>query len=415
MKQAIFQGRGVGGNTFLVVSLLILLILTVFSSFILYSNYAVLPFYVVWLAAVATYRGRLSKDEKTFTIVSFVYLVLVFSYILLGYSSIDTLGLVVISSWIMAGIVSIYTMKLFNSRELSVVFYAMFIMLLILMLIYTGQGREIRAAGDEYWAKDVANAWYGSLLMLLSGLSLIVILNIKRLFPRLIALLVLFLTLYINIFVLQRGTNVIMTLAEMGLILFFIIKNKTTVISLSVVFGIFLVIVFSSDNLILFFDWLAQNIPSDRLADRFNQISLALVYEDMEASSGSMASRSELMNISWNTFTSSFGHILFGAGEHAGNNNIIGHHSFILDTLASYGIIGGALLFLFFKKQYQIIMSNLDRKRDWALYMQCSVVFLFYILRNFYGKVAFGLVNYVILLFFPLCFQVINYYKNKKK
>ncbi|MBQ6437488.1 MAG: hypothetical protein IJK20_03450 [Bacteroidales bacterium] len=414
MKQAFFQSRGVGGNKFLLVSFLVLLILTVFSKFVLYSSYAVLPFYVIWLACVATYRGRLSKDEKAFIIASFVLLAQIFIYRLVGYSSIETLGLAVIFNWIMAGVVSIYAIKLFSEREVSTAYFVMALSLFILMIIFTRQGRAIRAAGDEYWAKDVADAWYGSLLMLLSGLSLIVFLNVKKVLPRFLSILVLVLTLYVNIFVLQRGTNVIMTLAEIGLILFFIIKQKTTVISLTVVFVVFLVIAFSSDYLILFFDWLAQISPSDRLAYRFNQISMALMYEDIEASTGSMAARSELMSISWNTFTSSFEHFVFGAGEHAGNDNVIGHHSFILDTLASYGVLGGFLIFVYFKKQYQIIMSCLDRKKEWALFMQCTVVFLFYVLRNFYGQVAYALVNYVILMFFPLTFQIINYYKSHR-
>ena len=168
---------------------------------------------------------------------------------------------------------------------------------------------------------------------------------------------------------------------------------------------------FSSENLIRITNWLADVSPSDRVSDRFSQISMAIAYEDVAANRGSLSGRNELMALSWNTFTSSFSHILFGAGEHAEDDTVIGHHSFILDTLACYGIVGGSILFFYFKKQYQIFMSYLDRKKNWALYMQCAIVFMFYVFRNFYGQVAYALVNFVFLLFFPLTFKLIKYYK----
>ena len=356
----------------------------------------------------------MAKDEITFVKVSFFLLAIIFFYALIGYSSINSLELIVYFNWIMAGVIAVYTMRLFSGHELNTIYYVLFISLLILMFVYTIEGAEIRAVGDALEAKDVAQAWYGSLLMLFSGLSLIVVLNVKKKLLQVISLLIIFMALYINVFVLQRGTNVIMTMAEMAMILVFLFKKKSVVITISVIFAILLGFAFFSDNLIRFCDWLAQVSPSDRLSYRFNQIALALMYEDMEASSGSMGARSELMNNSWNTFTSSFSSLLFGAGEHTASNEIVGHHSFILDTLANYGLIGGTLIYVYFKKQYHIIMSYLDQKREWALFMQCAVVFLFYVLRNFYGVFSFALVNFVILMFFPLTFQLIRHYSTNK-
>ena len=249
--------------------------------------------------------------------------------------------------------------------------------------------------------------------MLLSGLSLIVFMQVKSWFPRIIALGVLLLTLYLNFFILQRGTNVVFTLAEIGMILVFIFKRKTLVFFFSVVVVIVAIYAYITGFYINMFDWLADIIPSERLAIRFREISTALYYENLEASTGSLSARNRLMNVSWDTFTSSIGHFVFGAGEHSKDNTIIGHHSFFIDTLARYGIIGGALMFVYFKKQYQIIMSYLDKKAEWALYMQCAIVFLFYVLRNFYGLLANDVANLIILVFFPLTFQIIHYYKYK--
>ena len=273
-------------------------------------------------------------------------------------------------------------------------------------------GRAKLLYEEQSEASSIAQAWYGSLFMLITGVSLIVLLHVKSLFYKLLAFVFFLFTLYLNFSILQRGTNVIFTAAEVGMILAFTLKNKRLVYFLSIVTVGGVVLVYTSGLLIDLFDWLADITPSTRLSYRFHAISNTLYYEDITSSGTSMSVRNELMGISWNTFTSSIGHFIFGAGEHM-DNIMIGHHSFFLDTLARYGIIGGVMIYVYFKKQYQIIMSNIDKKTNWSLYMQCSVVFLFYVLRNFYGQVAYALVNLVILVLFPLTFQVINYYKQK--
>jgi hypothetical protein len=228
-----------------------------------------------------------------------------------------------------------------------------------------------------------------------------------------VAIVVLLLTLYVNFFILQRGINVVFTMAELGIILVFVLKRKPLIFIFSIIIIAFAIYVYASGRLVDIFDWLAEIIPSERLSKRFHEISTALFWEDIEASSGSLSGRNRLMGVSWDTFTSSIGHFVFGAGEHYGDNTIIGHHSFFIDTLARYGIIGGVMMFVYFKKQFQIIMAYLDKKTEWALYMQCAVVFLFYVLRNFYGVVTNAVANLVILALFPLTFQIIHYNKNK--
>ncbi len=413
MNRTIFYSRGVGRHQLLLVSLLILLITTVFSLFTTKSNYIIYPMWVVMFAYIISSKGVLSKNESIFVRVSFAFFVIIFLYWFIGYSKMPMLVLMRSFNWIMAGVVSVYAMKWFSSQELSTIYLFLGGAIVLLLLLLVIGGRELMFSGEQDEAALVANAWYGSLYMLLSGLCLIVFLNVKRFAPRIIALSLLVLSLYLNIAVLQRGTVVLMTFAELGLILLFLIKRKSIVISLSVIIAPFVLIAFLSDNMIYIFDWLAQVVPSERLAVRFNQISMALTYESLESAGGSLSARNSLMGISWNTFTSSFGHFLFGAGEHAGDNTIIGHHSFILDTLASYGIIGGVLLFVYFRKQYQIIMSSLDKKKGWALYMQCAIVFAFYVFRSFYGNMAFSLVIFFMLLFFPLTIQLILHYQNK--
>ena len=413
MRDFHFYSESTNKHTLLLVSFLILIIASFFSTFTRYSNYVIYPVFVLWVPFLLKSTGVLSKNEHTFVRVSFLFLMVILIYWLIGYSSIVTGEVLRNINWIMAGVIAVYTLKMFSERELSVVYFVLTIAVIVLLCTFIRVGRTMLAIEEQNDAVGVATAWYGSLFMLVSGLSLIVFIHVKSWFPRIISIAVLLLTLYLNFFILQRGTNVIFTMAEIGMILVFTLKRKALVYFLSIGIIVLAVYVYTSGLLIDLFDWLANIIPSGRLAMRFKEISTALYFEDLEASSGSLSARSRLMGVSWDTFTSSFGRFIFGAGEHSGGNTIIGHHSFFLDTLARYGIIGGAMMFVYYKKQYQIIMSVLDKNLEWALYMQCAIVFLFYVLRSFYGEMAFALVNLVILAFFPLTFQIIQYYKNK--
>lgn len=414
MRKSVFCGEKRGSHTFLLVSTIVPIVALFFASLTTFSTFIVFPFWALWLAYIYSSKSGLSKDENVFVRVSFFLLGLIMLYKFIGYSELDTGGLIRVVNWILAGVVSVYAMRLFASRELSILYIVLNFALLGLLIFLIIAGRAIMAIEEQGEAATLTSAWYGSMYMLMSGISLIVFLHIKKFLIRIIALFFLALTLYLNIFIMQRGIIVIFTLVEIGLILVFLLKRKSLIISLSVVLIGFAVYIMSADLLVDFFDWLAAVIPSERLATRFHEISVAMEYQDLYASKGSLSARSKLMEVSLQTFTSNFGYFIFGAGEHIEDNTIIGHHSFLIDTLARYGIIGGFLIFLYFKKQFQIIMTFLDKKKDWSLYMQCAVVFLICLLRNFYGGMATDVVNFFILLYLPLTFQLILLYSNKQ-
>ena len=168
------------------------------------------------------------------------------------------------------------------------------------------------------------------------------------------------------------------------------------------------VFIYASDLYLDLFDWLASVMPSERVARRIEEISFALQYEAIEAGGGSFAARADLMSVSWNTFTSTFTNFLFGVGSNRMENSIIGNHSYFIDTLASYGILGGVLTYKYFKGQYQIMKKYISSRSGKVLFAQCVTVFGFYILRNFYGHMDFTNVNLVILLYFPLVIEFIN-------
>lgn len=412
MRKQLFQSSSKEKHFILVVSFLILTIAFSFAVYFNYSNYLAYPIFVLWIPVIILKQpSSFSKEERTFVKVSFVFLAIILLYWLIGYSSMEFGLLLRDVSWIMSGVIAIYAMKLFSERGLFVVYLIMLMALMFLMLLFLRDGRVLMEI-DVLEASTVASAWYSSLYMLLSGLSLIVILNVKKMIPRIIAIMVLLASIYLNFFILQRGTTVIITIVEISLIFVFLIKRRSMIIILSIIIVVVAIIALSIDNMINILDWLAEVSPSERLSKRFDEMSIVLTYENMDAGGGSFSARNDLMGVSWNSFTSSFSNFLFGIGEHTGSDILIGHHSFFIDTLARYGIVGGVIVTTYFVKQYKIFMSVLDKNTEWALYMQCAIVFLIYVFRNFYGQLAYSLTNLVMLVFFPLTFQIIRHYNH---
>ena len=412
MQNMTIDSQSTKKHSFLLVSLIVLIIALFFSEFTTYSNYIIYPVMALWVPFIINNKS-LAKQYRSFVLVSVVLLFIIVFYSMLGYSSMGRTPLLRNISWMIVGIISLYAMRYFSVFEKKVLLVVLTITIIVLLISFISLGQSIVAFGDIEDASMTAGTWYGSMFMLLSGISLIALLKIKAWFPRIVSLLIFLLTLYLNIAILQRGTNVIFTVAELLLILLFSVNNKTFTGIVSVAIMVSLMVFLSSDLLVDLFDWLASVSFSQRLANRFQQISLALTYESIESGGGSFEARYELIMISWNTFTSSIGHFVFGAGEHWNTNNIIGHHSFIVDTLARYGIMGGTLLYIYFKNQYHIINSIINKKTEWALYMQCTVVFVFYILRNFYGNLSNATVVVILFLYFPLILNVIKKNNNK--
>lgn len=405
---------GKNNHSFLLVTLIMLVTALLFTHFYFYANYIALPIIFLWIPYVLNKLKLLNKTESALVKVSFLILAEIFIYRIIGLSDLNIGYLIRQFEWILAGIISIFALRCFSNKELKTLFIAYTIVLFVYLLLVVRVGNAFLNSSYEEMAVSVTGTWVGSMFMLLAGFCLIVFLHIKKTNIRVIATLLFLLIVYVNFYILQRGTIIILMAIEFSLILIFIggsTRFKTVIISI-ILLTLFFVLS-DSDIMIQLFDFLAEAVPSERLSKRFQELAIALQYESIEAGGGSFAARGNLIGVSWHTFTSSISHFIMGAGAHKMNNLIIGNHSFFIDTLASYGIIGGVLIAIYFVKQYQIMMTDVDIKNHNALYMQCAVVFLFYIIRNFYGFLATAQCNFMVLLYFPLIIRMIFKYSNK--
>lgn len=401
MNNTTNQSRYQSNNTLFVLLLLASVITFYFVDFHTYSNYVLLPVTALYLPAVFSCLQSLNKTKRVFVIVSFAILILRLLYRIVGYSDFSSGDL----SWTLSGVISVVAMSLFSDRDFRVVFSSFTVILVVFMTVLLLAGRSL----EENEATLIASTSLGSMLMLITGMSLIMLLRVKSLSHKAIAIVLLVLTIYINLFIFQRGTNILFTFIEVLIILVLSLKSKIVVriVLLGILIGV--LSLYLTGFYVTVFDWIASVVPSERLAVRFEQLSYYLQFGDLSVAGGSLESRAVLMRRSWDAFISN---PIFGAGEHRGNNLIIGHHSLILDNLGAFGILGAILLFIYFKMQYKIMLSALNKKDDSVLFWQCTVVFLFYLLRNAYGIVATAAVNFTLLVYFPLMIQIIKNSRN---
>ena len=365
---------------------------------------------LVWIPVFLKYNSRLNKRETQYVFVSFSFLLLMCFYKLIGYSSLNLVSITRNISWILAGLISIYVMKLFSIKERSRIYIIFLVLIITTVVVLVNKGQSYEMAK----AAEIANAWVSSMLMILSGICLIAANQVKSLYLRILFVTIIIFSIFLNFYILQRGTNAVLTFVLVVLIMSLNFKNRFLVRMIFATTIFFAIIVFLTDLYIDIFDWMANVVPSERISSRIQAISLSIQYLDVEEGGATMSARADLMKISWNTFTSGIQTFIFGAGAHKENNLIIGNHSFILDTLASYGIIGGILFYFYFKKQFQFIMSYVNKNDNPVLYSQCIVVICVYLFRNFWGAMATANINFVMLLFLPLTIEVINRYNSKQ-
>ena len=156
--------------------------------------------------------------------------------------------------------------------------------------------------------------------------------------------------------------------------------------------GLFLVLLMLGTLIRDFFFYLSSSIEGDTMSSRLEEVYKIFSGRGVDTSSDT-STRIGHYNQSWNTF---FNNILTGSRVGAGD------HSYLVDTLAHFGIIGLAAIVISFRYMYKRYVANLRKTELYYYALACYMINLVQCYVNTYnGFVVFTL----ILPLFVVAFQ----------
>lgn len=354
---------------------------------------------IIGAVPILKYIPRLDRLSKSVIISSSFFFCIVLLYKLLGISDAAWEFAAGYYCWVIVLFICIITLETFSEKHLKVLEIGILIISLLGIVYVTITGNRNMQFMDLEEAISQESAAYGSFIVLYSGICFIAFLHYKKPFYKILYLVAMLAAVYMNFAVMQRGTNVIFTV--LMFLLIFIYRKKQHKRIRAVLFTIFVAILFlyTTGIYIGALDYIADISPSERLADRVRAINILLQTGDYVEAGSSIKTRSELTITSLNTFQSSGFGILFGIGD-TRNEDVIGCHSEIIDTLPRYGLFG--LLFLAIALLSQLKFFSKMLPKGEPLKSQVLIVFLIFILRNIIGNTLLPSVNVLLFLFLPI-------------
>lgn len=354
----------------------------------------------IWSFTILSYYPKVDIVIRRMSTFAILYFFLVLLYKILGISRATWDIAAGYYGWMFAIIVSAFSLQLFSDKKLRLLEFAILSVVLISIIYVTIQGNRNMQIMDMEDAISQESASYGSSIVLFSGICFIAFLKYKKLLYKIIYGVAFILAVYMNFVVMQRGTNVIFTVV-MVLLLFIYRKNQLkTIRLLFFVVLAFLLFLYSTGAYVAFLDYIAELLPSERVADRIRSINIFIQTGDYLEAGTSLKTRSELTTSSINTFQSSIYSFFLGVGDSRGFSDKIGDHSEIIDCLARYGILGFSILLLALISQLKFFLKLLPKENP--LHYQVLIVFFVFILRNLIGNTLTAPASILLFLYMPI-------------
>lgn len=356
---------------------------------------------VTFIGAVPILQNipRLYKLSKSVLISSFLFFFIVLLYKLLGISDAPWEFAAGYYCWVIVLFICITTIETFSEKYLKALEICILIIVLSGIVYVTITGNRNIQFMDLEEAISQESAAYGSFIVLYSGICFIAFLHYKKAVYRILYLVAMLAAIYMNFAVMQRGTNVIFTI--LMFLLIFIYRKKQHKRVRAVLFTILaaLLLLYTTGAYVAVMDFLVDVSPSERVADRFRAINILLQTGDYVEAGSSLKSRTELTLTSLNTFQRDGSSVLFGIGD-TRNEDIIGCHSEIIDSLPRYGLFGFIFLVLALLSQLKFFSRMLPKGEP--LRAQVLIVYLIFILRNIIGNTLSPSVNILLFLLLPI-------------
>ena len=354
----------------------------------------------LWLPGILQNKIKLSKQLCEVLMCLILYLIIIIIY----------KSLVISTAWwdIAAGyygsvccaVISIYSLKLLSERQLRYMQWGIYGVFMVGMIYVYKKGVTALATMNLEEAISQEAASYGSAVMIFTGITFIAFLSSRSFLLKILYGLGVILSLCVTIVIMQRGTNVIMSLLMLLMILVFNYVKGIKVKRILIFLLVGTVILYITGVYSVLLEFLIDTIPSERLATRVQAIYFFLQTGDALDAGSSMSSRSELMLRSFNTFTDSIGNFLFGVGDHRKLGGPVGNHAELLDTFARYGIFLSIPLIVYFNKLikwWAIVIPQSSVSR-----YQVSCVIAIYIARNIWGFAITSAISVLLFLYLPL-------------
>ena len=361
---------------------------------------------LIWISSILMYFPRIDKISRKMLFCCFLFFLIVLFYKISGVSAAPWDFAAGYYGWLIAIMVCVVSIQIFPAKQLKFLEIAILAIVLCGIIYVTIKGNRNMQIMDLEDAISQESAAYGSTIVLFSGICFIAFLQYKKLTYKILYLAAFLIAVYMNFMVMQRGTNVIFTVLMVFLIFIYRKKQHKRVRAiLFISFGL-LLLVYSTGIYSVVLDYLVENSPSERVADRFHAINIFLQTGDYVQAGSSLYSRTDLTLTSLHTWQRDASSLIFGIGD-TRNENIIGSHSEIIDTLARYGIIGFFVLLVALFSQFRFFSKMLPK--DNPLRAQVLIIFFIFVLRNIIGNTMISSVSILLFLYMPIvCYFLIK-------
>lgn len=336
--------------------------------------------------------------------ICFMFLCAQYLYVVLEISEKGTAPTFATIKFILLFLIMVPLYGAFSQRQKRIIlsFTVLFTIMVMMLVALTSSGG--RPTADELIQNQTTQFATGT--MFLSGIMFSVFLTTKSASEKRSSAIVLIICVLYNLLVAQKGIVLLMSVMIFAALALCSWREATLKEFLVVLIVLACVII-----MILLFKeiitWLAENIQSQRLSVRLNRLLVLFDRKSFDAAGGSVAGRYRLIRQSVISWKGSFKTIVFGVGEHRGNE-IIGHHGQLIDYLASYGLICMPLLIGLLKSMWNNICFEAANSRNSIRELHFKLLFLFFILRGLIGITIHSAVGVYILIVLPLTFSLMN-------
>lgn len=146
-------------------------------------------------------------------------------------------------------------------------------------------------------------------------------------------------------------------------------------------------------------DFFASVIGSEQISQRFSELSVSLSGQQLDEDSD-FATRLFLWQKSIETFFGNFFTGVYFTTDVNDTHTYVGGHSFILDSMARFGILGFLLIIWMFKRLYKIFILPYSRRSE---YIYLLTVFILNIIQCIINTVS---IEFVFVFLIPLLMSI---------